>query len=44
VTGASRRGGGPSHRTEAGTVGPTTHPGATQTNTNTDAEDPVRSA
>jgi dolichol-phosphate mannosyltransferase len=42
VTGAGRRGGGPSRRTEAGNVGPTTHPGATQTDT--DAEDPVRSA
>jgi dolichol-phosphate mannosyltransferase len=42
MTGAGRRGGGPSPRTGAGTVGPASHAGPTKTDT--DAEDPVRSA
>jgi dolichol-phosphate mannosyltransferase len=41
VTGAGRRAGGPSRR-EDGTAGPASHPGASPTDT--DAEDPVRSA
>jgi dolichol-phosphate mannosyltransferase len=42
MTGARRRGGGASPRTGAGTVGPASHAGPSQTDT--DAEDPVRSA
>ena len=42
MTGAGRRRGGPSPQRGAGTVGAASHPGASPTDT--DAEDPVRSA
>ncbi len=42
MTGAGRRGGGPSPQRGAGTVGAASHPGASPTDT--DAEDSVRSA